>query len=138
MTNKTPEKRSKRGRPRNQFKWQDVEDLIGKGCLQEEISAYMSVNPDTISAECKRETGLNFSEFRTRKSKMMNVILRNKIFELIEKGDKSIIIFAAKNLLGWSDNPIVIDDKEPFVIRTQKSEITLGFREKVEQRDTKL
>lgn len=130
----TEKPRNKGGRPRNQFLWGDVVKMVGAGCLQEEIAAYLSVSADTITSECKKNEGCTFSEFRTKKSKMLNVILRRKIEELIEKGDRTIIIFAAKNLLGWSDNPVVIDDKEPFVIKTSRSEITLGFREKTEQK----
>lgn len=76
----------------------------------EDCAELMRVHSSTITKWIKRVHNLTFSEYRNKKM----AHTRNKLLKIIlkacETGNTAMIIFTAKNLLGWSDQPAKIDE----------------------------
>lgn len=100
----------KPGRPRKEPDKQDFEALISIGCEQDEVLAFFGkkfcgFDRATLFRWIKREYGEDES-FATISSKMglplQKTRVRKGIMEMVGK-NAAVTIFAAKNVLGWTD-----------------------------------
>ena len=103
------------GRPRKTWTEADADQftkLCGIFCTRRECAAIMGIDVRTLD----RLIADNFPDTPTWDeafeyySSTGKATLRRKMFELAMDGDRSAIIFMAKNYLGMSDNGLV-DDK---------------------------
>ena len=97
-------------------------DLVGLGCLQDEICWFFRdesgkpISEDTLTRWCKREFGMNFAEYRNQNGLMaMKIKLRRNQLMLSEK-NASMAIWLGKQILGQLENPNEIKDEEPVRI----------------------
>lgn len=104
-------------RPRKEIDQRQFEALLRIGCKRGEIVAFFDSTveggccDDTIDRWCKRTYkgdrghGLSFAEILDQRKDLQKITVRQAVFQAMKDGSASVIIFAAKNLLGWSDNP---------------------------------
>lgn len=93
-----------RGRPKAQIDKKEFEKLCALQCTMLEFCSWFDVDDKTLSAWCKEEYGMNFSEVFSLKRGMGKISLRRTQWQLAEK-NPSMAIFLGKQYLGQSDNP---------------------------------
>ena len=117
-----PNIKGKIGRPPIQINAKQFADLVGLGCLQDEICWFFRdesgkpISEDTLTRWCKREFGMTFAEYRNQNGLMaMKIKLRRNQLELSEK-NASMAIWLGKQILGQMENPNAMADTEPVRI----------------------
>jgi len=83
------------GRPKAKIDPEHVRALAGAGCTVEEMAEFLGVNKKTLERR--------FLKVIDKGRLLRNVSLRRKQMELAMKGDKTMLIWLGKNLLGQSD-----------------------------------
>lgn len=87
------------GRPRKQIDLEQVEEMAAEFCTQEEISADMGFERTLFHRRADvRQAFINGAN-------QARMSLRHMLFRAAQSGDRSVLIFLAKNELGYSDNP---------------------------------
>ncbi len=116
-------KERKRGRPpKKMVDWREFDKLCAMHCTQEEIYCWFDMDDKTLTARCKEEYGMPFSElFRIKRSKG-KVSLRRSQMQNALAGGTAMQIFLGKNYLGQSDRPEEKEeiDKEVFLRKLSK------------------
>jgi len=95
-----------RGRPKIDLDWDQFDKLCFLQCTQVEIASFFNCTVETLENRCKAEKGMNYLEYYKTKAVKGKISLRRKAFQLIENGNASVIIFALKNMLGWTDKMV--------------------------------
>tara|TARA_R110000787_G_C13421642_1_gene444909 strand:+ start:2237 stop:2593 length:357 start_codon:yes stop_codon:yes gene_type:complete len=67
------------------------------------VADYLDVSPDTIERRIKEHSGMTFTEYSNLKQQRTGLKLQQKCVELALKGDRTLMIFALKNMAGWAD-----------------------------------
>lgn len=116
-----------RGRPKVDIDWVQFDKLCFLQCTQLEIASFFSCTVDTLENRCKAEKGMIYSEYYKTKAVKGKISLRRKAFQLIESGNAAVIIFALKNMIGWTDKMVSefkgeISDSAPVVNFITKSQ----------------
>ena len=101
----------------------DKIDLLEKLCRMkptlEDCSEILSVDKSTIEKWIKRTHGESFSVFRDKKMAHTRFMIVREMLEQCKKGNMTALIFASKNLCGWSDNNHIVSET--------KQEIKLSY-----------
>ena len=90
-------KKKKGGRPRIEVDMKQVEELASIGATQQEIASDLGISVDTL----QRKRG--FAAVYKRGMDKGCLSLRHKQFNLAKGGDKTMLIWLGKQLLGQSD-----------------------------------
>lgn len=73
------------------------------------------ITDDTLTAHCKRNFGMTFSEYRDKRFDNTRLMLTQKTMKMALEGNVTLLIFCLKNLCGWSDKvESKEEDKKPF------------------------
>lgn len=70
----------------------------------DDCGAFLDLDPTTIEKWIKRTLGLTFSAFREQHMVQSRFMIIRNILKQCEKGHPLLLIYASKNLCGWSDN----------------------------------
>lgn len=123
-THSEGKREGKRGRPRIEINWKQVDMLCAIDCTGPEIAAVMGVHQDTMTDACKRDHGILFSEYIAEKRLVGNVSVRRWQWKLSEMLNPTMLIWQGKNRLGQSDKvetkaevraeigPVIIPDND--------------------------
>ena len=95
-----------RGRPKLALDWDQFDKLCYLQCTQLEIASFFSCTVETLENRCKSDKGMNYLEYYKTKAVKGKISLRRKAFQLIEGGNAAVIIFALKNMVGWTDKMV--------------------------------
>lgn len=95
------------GRPRKEIDKKDFERLLSIGCDKQEIVSWFDLKMNGLSESAldkwiKREYHCNFTELSTKRHPVVKTRVRKGIMEMVGK-NAAVTIFAAKNVLGWTD-----------------------------------
>lgn len=90
-------------RPRIEINWDDFDKLCGMQCTLEEISSFFGCSEDTIERAVKREYNIGYADHWKQKAKKGHISLRRKMFEAVQKGNITMMIWLSKNWLNYSD-----------------------------------
>jgi hypothetical protein len=95
------------GRPAKRIDKQEFERLMAIGCDKQEVLGWFDLklnglNESTFDKWLKREYGCNFSELATKRLPVVKLRVRKSIMDMLGK-NAAVTIFAAKNVLGWTD-----------------------------------
>jgi len=90
-------------RPRKEINRDEFEKLCSIQATLNECCCYFDVSEDTIERWCKREYEKGFAEVFAEKRGLGTVSLRRKQFEKAMNGDKTMLIWLGKQLLGQAD-----------------------------------
>lgn len=85
-----------------------------------DCAAFLDISEDTIENYCKKQ-GMRFSEFREQNMVHTRFMIIRNIIKECEKGNTTMLIYASKNLCGWTDAPQLTQSGEMPVI-------TLNYR----------
>jgi hypothetical protein len=96
-------KRKSAGRPKIEINWEQFDKLCFIQCTLTEIASFFDCSPDTIERRCKVDKSLDFADYYKQKAAKGKISLRRKAFQLIESNNVTMIIFALKNILKWTD-----------------------------------
>jgi hypothetical protein len=94
---------AKRGRKLIPIDWQEFDKLMFLGASLRESSWWFGCSEDTIERAIEREKGMNFAEYQAQKEVLCKIGLKRKIIEKALAGDNTMLIWASKNYLNWSD-----------------------------------
>jgi hypothetical protein len=67
------------------------------------VADYMGVSEDTIDRRIKENFQMTFSEYGKLKQQRTALKLQQKCIEQALGGDRTLMIFALKNMANWSD-----------------------------------
>lgn len=93
--------KAKTGRPRKEIDLDLIEKLATIHCTIEEISAIVGCNPDTIYARMKEDE--SFSELIEKARSNGKASLRRLQWAAAQKGDRTMLVWLGKQLLGQRD-----------------------------------
>lgn len=77
----------------------------GIGCTLPEIASLFDCSDSTIRRWCQREYGTSFESIYKEFSQATKISVRHNLFQLSKKS-AAACIFLARNLLGYSDQPL--------------------------------
>ena len=112
----TPEEQEEHigpGRPMIPIDKDTFEGLCRLQCTKSEIAAWFGCNDETISNWCKRTYAdadgnpMNYLDCYKKFSEHGKISLRRQMLQSVQKGNVTMQIFLAKNLLGMSDKSTV-------------------------------
>jgi len=105
VTEQQEEPKTRRGRPKKEMDYSKIERMAEVGCTKREISYILDIHEDTLARRPEAveayERGAENSKVRLRRAMMFNTI---------DKGNPTIQIFLAKNMLGMSDQGMTNTD----------------------------
>ena len=90
-------RKKKRGRPRIEVDMSVVEQHASVGATQQEIASCLGISLDTLQRQ------KNFAAVYKRGMDKGCMSLRHKQFNLAKAGDKTMLVWLGKQLLGQSD-----------------------------------
>ena len=104
---------AKMGRPQAPINKRLLETLAAYGLTRKDIvnvlstdlelhTDYKGCTDDTVDRFVKREYGVTFSEFLSKRKAILKSQLLNKAFAMVGK-NAAVTIFFLKNILGWTD-----------------------------------
>lgn len=89
--------------PKKEFNWDKLDALLQFKVPLKFVGEYLEVSIDTVQRRIKNEKGVTFEEYAALKLQRTAVKLQQKAIEMALAGNTSMMIFALKNLAGWSD-----------------------------------
>jgi IS30 family transposase len=94
---------AKKGRPRIEINWADVEKLCFIHATEGEVASYLGCSPDTVARAIKRKFKMTFAEYSAQKAGPGKISLRRAQWDLALKGNKTMLIWLGKQHLGQTD-----------------------------------
>lgn len=91
---------------------QTLEKLMRFRPTLEECASFLGVSEDSVSRIIRATAGKTFSEFRDYYFGPTKIQLRKKAVHMALAGDRTMLIFALKNLCGWQDNPNIQSEQD--------------------------
>jgi len=74
-----------------------------------DLEEMMDVSDETIRAAIRREKKMEFLPYRDKKMSKTRLSLTQKALSMAKNGDRTMLIFCLKNVVGWSDNPVLME-----------------------------
>lgn len=84
-----------------------------------DCAAFLEVSEDTVERWIKKNHKCSFAEFREQNMVHTRFMIVREMLEQCKKGNMTALIFASKNLCGWSDNNHIVSET--------KQEIKLSY-----------
>lgn len=91
------------GRPRIEINEEALRRLCQLHATLVECAAFFRVSEDTIERRCKELGYAHFAEFQAENRAVGNVSIRRKQYQLAMEGDKTMLIWLGKQMLGQTD-----------------------------------
>jgi hypothetical protein len=67
------------------------------------VSDYFNISEDTLEKRIKEHSGLTYGDYGRLKQQGVALKLQQRCIELALKGDRTLMIFALKNMANWAD-----------------------------------
>lgn len=115
---------AKMGRPTKKVNWEELDAMCEIQCTGVEIAGVFGISYDALADAVKREKKMTFAEYYEQKSAPGRKSLRRKQWELAMKGDRVMLIWLGKQMLGQSEKEkiqVTGKDEGPQVILTLPS-----------------
>lgn len=91
------------GRPRKALNQDELEALCRMNPTLADTAAFFKVSEDTIERRCKEWGYKGFADARQQNMVHTRLRLIRKAVNMAEAGNTAMMIFALKNLCGWTD-----------------------------------
>ena len=95
------------GRPRDwqpdDAAWETLDKLLAIQCTLPEVAAFFGCSEDTVVRRVKERHGTTYQEYAKSIAPRGRVSLRRKQFELALAGDRTMLIWLGKQMLGQAD-----------------------------------
>jgi hypothetical protein len=123
MTNKTAPKKNLGGAPRKEIDYKQLDAIMQFKVTKGFVADYFNISEDTLETRIREHANMTFSEYNKLKLQRTGIKLQQKAIEAALSGNTPLMIFALKNIAGWSDNitsemnhsgqiKISVDDKD--------------------------
>lgn len=89
--------------PKKKFSWEELNALLQFKVSMVFVADYLGVSIDTIRRRIKEEHDMTFTEYHELRISRTATKLQQKAIEMALKGDRTMLIFALKNLAKWAD-----------------------------------
>lgn len=101
------------GRKRTEIDWTKVANLLKCQCTTEGIAAIVGVEKTTLYRRCEEDNNISYTVF-CQQNRMQGVeSLRAKQYQVAMEGDKTMLIWLGKQLLGQKEKQdITTNDKD--------------------------
>ena len=115
------------GRPKKELDYPTVEKLCGICATETEIANWFDMTIQTLNEKCKENYGMTFLEVYKRYSDEGKMSIRRKQYQLALDGDRTMLIWLGKNMLGQKDSPMIdqsnntLIDKRTFAYLSEKA-----------------
>jgi hypothetical protein len=124
------------GRP-TKYDWEELEPLMNEavegGFYIEQLAAHLGIHDETLREweSIHPEFSAAVKKVRQSCKRRIAALLDAHAYGSIEKGNGSVAIFIAKNVLGWRDRSEV----ESKVTQTQELTVKIGGARRTEEDD---
>jgi hypothetical protein len=108
---------NKPGRPYKPIDLEALEALMQFKPTLSEAAHFFRVDEETLAKRIRDNWGLNYSDFRDQRAVTLKMSLQSEAVRRAKKGSNTMLIFALKNMAGWSDNiKATVEQAAPFVL----------------------
>lgn len=128
----------KGGRPIIQLDWEKIANLCWIQCTGPEIASVLDIDQDTLTNACKRDHGMTFKEWAANKRQGGKASLRRYQWKAAQGGDRTMLVWLGKNMLGQSDKmenrvkaDFTVDDRRAMVRAGAENPKVRAFMSKV-------
>ncbi len=83
-----------------------VQELAELGCSDRDIANFYGIKEDTLR--------YNFADNLIKGREELKISLRRAMLRTAHSGNAAVLIFLAKNILGYQDQPQSTDDRKPL------------------------
>ncbi len=97
----------KKGRPLADIDWDKVDSMCKIQCTGDEIASVLDIHYDTLHNACKREKGMNFSDYLPQKAMAGKASLRRVQWKAATGGNSTMMVWLGKNVLGQTDKSTI-------------------------------
>ena len=102
-------------RPRLEIDQEQLEALCRMNPTLKDTASFFKCSEDTIERRCKEFGYIDFADARQQNMVHTRLKVIRKALSMVEAGNTAMVIFALKNLCGWSDKlEHKQDDSKPF------------------------
>jgi hypothetical protein len=107
---------AKKGRPVITIDWSKLDMALSLGATTKMAADYLEVSVSFLEKLITKEKGMPLGEYREQKMASTRLKLIQKALSKAFDGDNTMIIFALKNLCGWTDRTEHSFDKDKRTI----------------------
>jgi hypothetical protein len=104
------------GRPVKVFDWEKIKQYAYIQCTQVEITYLLDCDMNTLNAACKREQGVDFSDFYKINAEGGKASLRRQMFKTAMSGSVPMMIWLSKNYMNMKENWLLPESIAPIVM----------------------
>lgn len=91
------------GRPTKEFDWKYFDSVLKYNATKLDCAELLQVSEDTIERRIKKKHDMTFAAYRNKKMSHTRLTLVQKALSMAKGGNVAMMIFALKNLCGWSN-----------------------------------
>jgi hypothetical protein len=88
---------------KSEIDWDTVGEFLRAQCSGVEIAEMIGIHENTLYNRCKEDLGLEFVAFSQQKKSDGKVSLKKKQYDIAMQGDKTMLVWLGKQLLGQKD-----------------------------------
>lgn len=88
---------------KSEIDWDQVGEYLRAQCSGVEIASLIGIHENTLYTRCKEDLGLEFVAFSQQKKAEGKEALRKKQYDVAMQGDKTMLVWLGKQLLGQKD-----------------------------------
>jgi hypothetical protein len=96
-------KRESAGRPPATIDWKKVGRYLQAQCKTTEIAGILGISPDTLYTRCPQDNKMEYTAWSALKKAEGIELIRAKQFDTAMAGDRTMLIWLGKQLLGQKD-----------------------------------
>ena len=89
--------------PKKELNWSELDALLQFKVPLSFVCDYIGVSRDTVMRRIKEEHDMTFKEYHNLRLQRTATKLQQKAIEMALTGNTTMMIFALKNMAGWSD-----------------------------------
>lgn len=90
-------------KPRIEIDFKVLDALVQFKVTKGFVADYLGVSEDTVERRIKEKTSMTYTNYCQLKQQRTALKLQQKCIEQALKGDRTLMIFALKNMAGWAD-----------------------------------
>ncbi len=99
---------------KSEIDWNQVGEYLKAQCSGVEIANLIGIHENTLYNRCKEDLGLEFVAFSQQKKAEGKEALRKKQYDVAMQGDKTMLVWLGKQLLGQKDKQEIDHSIKPI------------------------
>lgn len=94
-----------RTKPKVHIDWDQVNGMLQTQASTEDVAQAIGISRDSLYVRCKKETGMQYTEFRQKAKATGLTRLRAKQYAVAMEGHPTMLVWLGKQHLGQKENP---------------------------------